>query len=501
LKTITLSATKELPRLSRTFDQKQHFSEPFPSYARFGIRMEVEAGYGIDDTFVGRLQHGAQLRNVHYALTGHWETTQNASPDRQEENLTTHMKCDIDVTDASKILLDGGYLQSHVALPQLSYEASHKKSAIQARIGYQVDFDPTFNASVLASWEDARFTDQYDLESTFRKYGGHLTLRKNWSGKNSLSLDATGGWEELSQEQSNTRDNDDTMRYYGSALFLNSFATYDRFSLDTGIRLDYYESKQESHTDYHIAPVVTGRLHLFQTLSWYVTYHPRLKFPDFTDLYIRKMYATVNPELYPEKQRNYVEIGFKQRIGETFAVNVGGFYHDSDGFIFQIDADADNILEYANMKSVDFLGVRANLQMNYRERLAQNITYTYTTHHIFSEQRVSLMGDDFRNIILPYRPNHQVQASLSWKLPFGLTVDLDGIYVSEQYRNRAKVEPQIGRRFFVNVELTQRITENLSVFLAGRNVTDTSTYDIIPWLDSEEITSSRLFLGGIRFRF
>lgn len=496
LNIITLSGTKELPRLSRTFDQKQRLPEQLSSHARFGVRMEAEAGYGLDDTFVGRLQHGTQLKNAHYALTGHWETTQNASPDRQEENLTMHMTCDIDVTDASKILLDGGYVQSRVALPQLSYDAYHQKSALLARFGYQVDFDPTFNASLTASWEDAGFTDHQDLESTAIKYGGHLTLRKNWSERNTLSLDATGSREELSQEPA-----PNTTHYYGSALFLNSFAVYDRFSLDTGARLDYYHATADPHSTHHMTPVMTARLHLFQTTSLYIMYHPRLKIPDFADLYIRKIYTTVNPELYPEKQRNYVEIGVKQRIGETFAMNIGGFYHDSDDFIFQIDTDADNILEYANMKAVDFLGVRANIQMHYRERLVQNITYTYTTHHIFSAQRVSSLGENFRNIILPYRPNHQVQASLAWTLPFGLTVDLDGIYVSEQYRNRSKEEAPIGRRFFVNVELTQRITENFSVFLAGRNITDTSTYDIIPWLNSEEITSSRLFLGGVRFRF
>lgn len=493
---MTASPTKELPRLSRTFDQKQRLPEPPPSKSRFGIRVEVESGYGSDDTFVGRLQHGTQFKGAHYALSGHWETTQGAQPNKREENIATHMVFDIDVTSTSKFLLDGRYIQSRVALPQLSYEASHKKSTIQARAGYRMNIDPALNASLTASLEDARFIDEDEVESTLTKYGGHLTLRRNWSNRNTISLDAIGKWEKISQEQSLP----DT-RYYGSALLVNSFAMYDRFSLDTGVHADYYHSEHVPHINYHITPVMTARLHLFQALSWYVTYHPRLKIPDFTDLYIRKLYISVNPDLRSEKQQHYVELGFKQRFGEAFALNVGAFYHDSKNFIFQIDTDADNILEYQHMESVDFLGVRANLQMNYRERLAQNITYTYTTHHIFSEQRISSLGDDFRNEILPYQPNHQVQASLAWKLPFGLTVDVDGLYVSEQYRNRSKDQAPIGRRFFVNVELTQRITETIQVFLAGRNLTDVSTYDIIPWLDSEEITSSRLLLGGVRFRF
>ncbi len=493
---IIAAVTKELPHVSRTFDQKQRLPEPPGSDTRFGVRVELEAGYGDHETLVGYLRHGAQFQGAHYALTGHWERTQNTIPDKREENITTRLTCNIDLTDASSIMLDGGYTQSQVALPQLPGNASHIKSAIQTQAGYQANLTPTLYTAFTASWEDADFRDEHDIESAMMKYGGQFTLRKNWSGKNTLSVEANGGWEQLSQAQT-TR----ATRYYASAALLNSFAMYDRFSLDTGVQLDYYHSEQVPHTNYHIAPIITARWQLFQNTSWYAEYHPRLKIPDFTDLYIRKLYTTVNPELHSEKQQHYIEVGFKQRVGEAFVVNVGGFYHESQDFIVQIDTNADHILEYDHMSSVDFLGVRANVQMNYRERLVQNITYTYTTHSIFSEQHASPSGDDFRNQILPYQPNHQVQAGLAWTLPLGLTIDVDGLYVSEQYRNRSKEQPPIGRRFFVNIEARQRISENISLFVAGRNVTDISTYDIIPWLNSEDITSSRLFLGGIRVRF
>jgi len=456
----------------------------------------LEAGYGYDDLLIGHLRHGAQFQGAHYALTGHWERTRDAFPNTAEENLTTRLMGKINLADASSIVLDGAYTQSQVALPQLPYQAAHNKSAIQARAGYRTNVDPTLYAAVTLAWEDALFRDEGDVQSALTTYRGEIALRKSWSGKNTLSLETEGAWEQLAQGE-----DPDITGYYGNALLLNSFAMYDRFSLDTGLRLDYYYSQREPRATYHITPVVAARWQVFPATSWYMQYHPRLEIPDFTDLYIHKLYTTVNSELHAEQQQHYVEVGFKQRVGEAFVVNVGGFYHDSRDFIFQIDTNADQILEYAQMPSVDFLGVRANIQMNYRERLVQNITYTYTTHHIFSAQRVSLLGGDFRNEILPYQPNHQIRAGLAWKLPFGLTLDVDGIYVSEQYRNRSKDQSPIGRRFFVNIEAAQRISANISLVVAGRNVTDISTYDIIPWLNSEEITSSRLLWGGIRLRF
>ena len=109
----------------------------------------------------------------------------------------------------------------------------------------------------------------------------------------------------------------------------------------------------------------------------------------------------------------------------------------------------------------------------------------------------ALIDDD----VVPYQPHHEAQASLSWRMPFGLTIDVQGKYLSKQYRNFRTEQARIGGHFLVNASVTQRVTENLHVYALGRNLTDTPTYDIIPALDSEEITSSRLFISGIRMRF
>ena len=109
--------------------------------------------------------------------------------------------------------------------------------------------------------------------------------------------------------------------------------------------------------------------------------------------------------------------------------------------------------------------------------------------------------ETFDDAILPYQPHHQVHASIYWLTPIGFNIDFNGIYISEQFRNWQPKQNHIGARFFLNIALTQELTDNIQVYLLGRNLTDTNTYDIITILDSSEITSSRLFIGGIRFRF
>jgi outer membrane receptor for ferrienterochelin and colicin len=144
------------------------------------------------------------------------------------------------------------------------------------------------------------------------------------------------------------------------------------------------------------------------------------------------------------------------------------------------------------------MGIKANLQMNFLEQFVQNVTYTYTTYKLLSQYQDSV---NFQDDILTYQPTHQIQASLYWTTPFGLSFDVNGIYVSEQFRHTKAEDNRIGERFFLNVTLTQKLTDQLQIYLLGRNLTNTNIYDIIPILDSEEITSSQLFIGGVRFRF
>jgi len=488
---------KEPPPLSpQRLNRRKLLPKEHITRTNIGAIVELESAYGLYNTFISRLQHGTQFKGAHYYVSGHWEKTDGEPGDNREENIAASMKVDWDISKSSTVSLDSSYFQSNIALPQLAGNKRHKKSVVQLIAGLQLNFDPNIDLSAALSGEQALFSDHDDVTFEMNSYGGQLHIKHLWSAKNTLSFHSAGYWEEYFQEDEHIEN-----RYYETGTLINSFAMRDNFAVDFGVQFDYYHSEDLQHTDYLIDPVATTRFHLFRNTTLYVTYHPHLKFPRFTDLYIRKLYTTVNSELYSEKERPYVESGFHQRFGDAVSLNIGLFYHKNENVIFQIDENSDNILEYDQLGSTDFIGIKANLQMNYLEQFVQNITYTYTKHNIFSGQHIDRPGNDFHNEILPYQPNHQIQASIYWMTPFGLAIDLNGIYISEQFRNSYRNQHHIGKRFFINADLTQQITENFQLFLLGRNLADTNTYDIIPILDSEEITSSRLFIGGIRLRF
>lgn len=487
---------KELPRLSRSLDRLKYSPAETRKKLQTGIVLELDAAYGFHHTFIGQLQHGTQFKGANYYMQGHWESTGGEGKGQREERITGQIKVDWDVSKQSKFSLNSSYFQSSTALPQPQYtNAKHKKSAIELIAGWQWNLETDTDLFLAWTGELANFDDQEKNRFEMNRHGAQLTLKHLWTPKNMLLLDSVGSWEITHQDDSRL----DT-RYYQTGTLLNSFAMSDAFAVEAGVKFDYYHSKERSETDYLIAPVFTTRFRLFRNTNLYTTYRPRLLIPDFTDLYIKKLYTVLNPDLHAEKIRHALETGIHQRFGEAVSLNIGLFYRESEGITLQIDDNRDNLLEYIQPGSARFIGIKANLQMNFLEQLVQNITYTYTTYKILDWDQATFSDQFLDEDHLTYQPNHQVQASLYWATPFGLSLDFHGTYISEQYRN-GESQYRIGKRFFLNMALTQKITEGFQVYVIGRNLTDTNISDIIPILDSEEITSSRLFVGGIRIRF
>ena len=490
------SVQKELPRFSRSLDRLKSLPAETRKKLQTGIVLELEAAYGFHHTFIGQLQHGTQFKGANYYMQGHWESTEGEGEGQREKRITGQIKVDWDVSKQSKFSLNSSYFQSSAALPQPQYpSAKHKKSAIELIAGWQWNIETDTDLFLAWMGELATFDDQEKSRFEMNRHGAQLTLKHLWPPKNMLLLDSVGSWEITRQDDSRI----DT-RYYYTGTLLNSFALSDAFAVEAGVTFDYYHSKEGSATDYLVAPVFTTRFRLFRNTNLYTTYHPRLLIPDFTDLYIKKLYTVLNPELHAEKIRHALETGIQQRFGEAVSLNIGLFYREREAVTLQIDDNHDNLLEYIQPGSARFMGIKANLQMNFLEQLVQNITYTYTTYKILDWNHVAFSDQFLDEDRLTYQPNHQVQASVYWATPFGLSLDFHGIYISEQYRN-GDPQDRIGKRFFLNMTLTQKITEGFQVYVIGRNLTDTNTADIIPILDSEEITSSRLFVGGIRIRF
>ncbi len=480
---------------SRENRRKRRPREPFKK-PHTGIVVELEGGHGNHHTFIGRLQHGTQFKNAHYYLQGHWEKTNGKDRNKHEEILSGQVSFTADISKTVESATHGTYFHSEIELPQFSSRATHKKSAIALITELTTNITPETSASLLLSGERSEFIDHESRSCTMDRYGGQLEIKQHWDTQNTLKF-LSKGFLELNQEEGERFDT----KYHGTSTLTNVFTLYDTFTLEAGVLFDHYHSQEFQHTRYFIAPIATSRLRFFGNTTLFATYSPHLAIPDFNELYMQRLYTLINQELFAETVRHDFESGIQQRFGDQISLRVSFFYQEREDLLVQADTDHNNLLEYTQPGSASFMGIRANLQMNFLERLVQSTTYTYTRYDVTSLHLPEADADYFQDTILPYQPKHQVQASIYWLTPLGFAIDFNGIYQSEQHRSWQREQNRIGQRFFLNVALIQNITENLQIYLLGRNLIDTDIYDIIPMLDSREITSSQLFIGGVRGRF
>jgi len=485
---------KSVPGFSHAENRRKLLPHENFKKTHTGVVVELESGYGNHNTFIGRLQHGTQFKGAHYDLQGHWEKTNGKDQNKHEEIFSGRANFKIDLSKNSTSTIHGVYFQSQIELPQFSASVTHKKSAIELITALTVNVNPENSIGIRFSGERSEFADHNRLTFAMDRYGGKLNITHHWDTKNTLTF-ASQGAVELQQRE----DEHIETKYYGTTTLTNVFTLYNSFALEAGVLFDHYHSQDFHHTTYFIAPIATGRLRLLSRTTLFAAYHPHLVFPDFNKLYIQRLYTTVNPELYAETVRYDLESGIQQRFGDQVSVKLGAFYQERENILVQVDADHDNLLEYIQPGSAKCMGLKVSLQMNFFEQFVQSITYTYTQYETCSLHLPETFSSS--GIILPYHPQHQVQASVYWLTPLGFAIDFNGIYQSEQYRSWQHENNRIGSRFFLNVALTQKITDNFQVYLQGRNLTDTDIYDIIPILDSTEMTSSQLFIGGLRVRF
>lgn len=480
-----------LPLSRRENRRKSRPQDHFPKI-NTDITLDVEGGYGSETTFIGQMRHGTQFKGAHYTMAGKWESTEGSGRRKEEEIVSARAAANFDLSKKGTFGVEGAYFQSDVELPQLSEGGRHKKSALQAVADLRLSVTPESPVELALGWERDAFSDHEGRDFTVNRYHGELIGKYLWGLNNALIAQAAGAIERAQQ---------DDVRFDPTAFvsvgLLNSFVWHDVVVIEVGGRFDAYHAPEINARASLLTSAATARIRLGDRATLYANYHPSLKPPDFSELYIRTLYTAVNPDLSAETWRHAVEAGVQQRFGNSTILNLALFYHEREAAILRSDPAGEHLLEYVQAGNARFFGLKAGVQAHVLDKIVQNITYTYTDYEMDSMGGNALIDDD----VVPYQPHHEAQASLSWRMPFGLTIDVQGKYLSKQYRNFRTEQARIGGHFLVNASVTQRVTENLHVYALGRNLTDTPTYDIIPALDSEEITSSRLFISGIRMRF
>lgn len=487
---------KVSPTLSRAAKRRKLRPEERKPKEKTGVTLDLDAGYGSGDTFISRFQHGTQFKGAHYTISGHWEQTDGTTQPQEEYVLAGKASFNMDISKQGELRFDGNFFSSDRELSQIVDKPNQKKSAIQAIADLRVNASTESPLRFTFSWERDVFTDYTEQEFSADSYRSDFVAKYLWGRYDTLTFQGMGIIQDV-----NADEYDSELTVVADTTLTNTFVWRDMVVFEFGGRFAYSHVAEQNTTTSLLAPLSALRLRLGETTTFYVTYQPTLATPLFSDLYIKTLYTSLNSSLSAETMRHVVESGIQQRFGKTAALNVAAFYQEREHLIALSDENLDYLLTYTQEASARFFGLKAGWQVHFLDQFVHALTYTYTDYEVTSRDFLSASEGAFDQHHLPYQPHHHLQANLSWIAPYGFKMDISGVYVSEQYRNWQRAASTIGGRFSVNMSFSQTITEWAQVYALVRNLTDTVAYEISPLLDNEEVTSSRMFLGGIRLRF
>lgn len=487
---------KVRPTLSRAASRRKLRPEERVPKEKTGVTLDVDAGYGNSETFISRLQHGTQFKGAHYTIAGHWEQTEGTSQPQEDQTFTGEVSLDADLSKQGELRLNGNVFFSDRELPQFSDGVRQKKSAIQAVAELRVNASTESPLTFSFGWERDTFADYTGQEFLANRYRSDLNAKYLWGRYNTLTYQGFGIMQDINQDE-----HDLEITVITESTLTNTFTWRDMIVFELGGRFDYSHAAEQNSTDSLFAPLAKFRLRVGETTTLYANYQPKLVTPLFSDSYIKTLYTSFDSGVSAETMRHVVESGIQQRFGKTAALNVALFYQDRKHLIALSDENLDYVLSYTQGASARFFGVKTALQIHFLEQFVHTLTYTYTDYEVISAGDLFSSSQEVDEHLLPYQPHHRVQANLSWLAPHGFKMDISGIYASEQYRNWQDRASTIDGRFLVNISLFQQMTEWAQAYALIRNVTDTAAHEISPLLNDEEVTSSRMLLGGIRLRF
>ena len=234
-----------------------------------------------------------------------------------------------------------------------------------------------------------------------------------------------------------------------------------------------------------LTPQAGSYYDITENTTLYGSIGKKIRFPRMKELYSE--HAGGNPDLKAE-QTIASEVGIKQKTGVT---NIYvSFFNNNITNLIERTKDSSGNWMYVNIGEAQIYGVETGVDGRILGNL--NITGNYTYLHAWNK------ADDCE---IEQRPNHKLNLSTRYSFPFGLSFNLQGVYVGEQkvYYNKGKDVRTAQDYTLINIKLTQKLTLLKSglpeIFLLVNNITDRN------YEEGNGPMPGRNFLAGLNLIF
>ncbi|MBI5845379.1 MAG: TonB-dependent receptor [Deltaproteobacteria bacterium] len=286
------------------------------------------------------------------------------------------------------------------------------------------------------------------------------------------------------------------------ALTANLGASYDMFDKD--YRKQAGVVIEDAGRDLSaFCPQAGLRFDATDTLSLFATAGTKVRFPTMRNLYSAGVIGPLGDPNLIEQTTTHYETGCDWAFSPKASLEIALFYDDVENCI-----NFDNLLgRFEQYSEAAMQGFEISLSGEILSGLSGKIAYSYLDTSVDSP--VTLTNTYFRSLTytpdeLPYRPQYKLDAGLSYKAPFGITLETDGSWIGAQTfydhadaadnKHLVAVKKSLDSYFLWNARVNVEIGRHAKAYLGVENILNEEYYyiDMLPG-------SGATAFGGMRF--
>jgi outer membrane receptor for ferrienterochelin and colicins len=393
-----------------------------------------ETSYATHNTFINKFTHGAKIKKFGYLLSGGHYQTQGHRLNSDYHAYDLFGKLTYDLTDWSKLLLEGGYYNGEVGMPgpKAGWGANDPDNRLHTHrvwgnLGWKAKLGERANLSLKGYGKEEKLKEiTHTAAPTTHKMdtlGGEAEYSIEIGKRNKVTLGTDLHEDRLDSTSSGTH-----------ALTTQAYWIQDEIKIceplifTVGSRWDYHpsfgtEGSPKASILYKVTKKTTLR----------VSGGKAFRAPTLDDLYANIPGMGVgNPDLKPEKAWAY-EGGIDQVFTKNLLGKLTFFRREVDNLIAWKDEDGDGTYNPENVDKALIWGSELELKAKMGKYFSSGIGYTWL------ETRNKSRGNNFNNH-LTYQPMHKANAYLEYKTKFGLLARAEEEFVDSRFVNAANTK-------------------------------------------------------------
>jgi iron complex outermembrane receptor protein len=258
--------------------------------------------------------------------------------------------------------------------------------------------------------------------------------------------------------------------------FLEHVYYSKNWTLSAGVLINHIS---EVSSGLNVFPGIDISYNITIPLKAFISYNTSLRLPTFTDLYYSGPTNIGNPELNPEKSKNF-EGGLKWNSG-IMQGHVVGFYKQGENIIDWVKQNDDEKWQAQNLTKLQSFGSEIQFQLNLNQKFGLHLPNKISFNYLFNN--VNKEEQDFISYYVLDHVKHKFIGTLNQTFLKNFTLDVKVVYQDREGTYTEFVNGDYGEQveyptFWVFDGKLNYNWKNLNVYLSVNNIFDADYIDV-----------------------